>query len=203
MKHNIIFCFQTSRSSVALKTAKRAPSFSEGSLVWITFPCQLFVCRPEDTEQGGLVQSDREKKKENLYFLQRASGSKAIREATCSENWHERIKSKQRRKKGEIFHDWATPQEKVIWWKHLRHKYNIKVEKSLEIFKKKRSCFYRTKNTNCALNLCPYLRRSHWVEQAFSSSEYLNQLSVLTINQTFLHIFRRDEEISGFSSRIN
>lgn len=76
--HNIIFCFQTPCSSVALKLPSVLPHFPKGSLIWITrFACQPLVCRPEDTEQWRLVQSDRAKK-ENLYFLYRAVGSTAI-----------------------------------------------------------------------------------------------------------------------------
>lgn len=58
----------------SLETAKCAPSFSVRSLIWITqFARQLFVYEPEDTEHGGLVQSDRKKKAktEYLYLLQK------------------------------------------------------------------------------------------------------------------------------------
>lgn len=73
-KHNAIFCSRTPRS---LQTAKCDPSFSEGSLIWITqFACQPLTNEPEDIEQEGLVRSDREK--ENLCLLLTALGFKDI-----------------------------------------------------------------------------------------------------------------------------
>lgn len=65
-QHN--FLLSTVMQLSSLETAKCAPSFCEGSLIWITqFACQLFVYRPEDTEQERLVQSDREKKKISIF----------------------------------------------------------------------------------------------------------------------------------------
>lgn len=118
VKHNIIFCFQTSCSSVALKLPSPLPHFPRGhSSESHSFPVDC-LCTGLRIWTGKTCPIWQRKNRRSLFILKGFGLYSRHRKKTKSEDWHERGE-KETKKRERYFRT-----GKSVKWKHLLWKRN-------------------------------------------------------------------------------